>query len=483
MKIFSPKVFTTTPLKDHFNRYPPKAGSYPSTMHTRKENTMKDFSNSIKFLASILIAVAVLSPSSQMTAWADVVAQPGYSIMLLNDELAGPVELDFDRAGNIFVANEGAREVFQFEDFVSKLAPTGVTLLREFIDNLEGSSGIAVDEYDNIYVSQDLEKRIRKYDPTGALTFEFESHRPGFNDPNTLTLTQDGRLLASVKDLSALNQWRIFAFDIQTGVRLAEFTQPFEFAFVNSIVYKNGHLFIGGARAPGSTAGPILIAEEHQAPVPYAYNNNLALGYVNGLSLGSDGTLFITDNTRLRKVSTDGSVTLLATGFEFARGLLAERDGCVLVADFRDGIEGALYRVCPYSKPLCTNVTANPSTLWPPNHKMVPVTITNSTSDDCNEETVCKVIEVWSNEPVNGLGDGDKTPDWEITDNLAVNLRAERAGGGTGRVYTMIILCEDTAGNSATKEVTVTVSHDQKKLAGTQSTRLVKPTWIRKAER
>ena len=67
--------------------------------------------------------------------------------------------------------------------------------------------------------------------------------------------------------------------------------------------------------------------------------------YVNGIALGSDGSIFVTDNTRLRKVSTDGSVTVLATGFEHARGL-AEKDGCIFVADFRDGIEGALYLSC-----------------------------------------------------------------------------------------------------------------------------------------
>ena len=422
---------------------------------------MKDFSNNITVLASILISLAILNPSSQMTAWADVVAQPGYTIELLNDELAGPVELDFNRTANIFVANEGAPAVFNFEDFVSKLAPTGVTLVREFIDNLEGSSGLAVDENDNIYVSQDLEKRIRKYDSNGTLIFEFQPHRPGFSDPNSLTLTKDGRLLAPVKDLSTANQWRIFSFDIETGVKLSEFAQPFEFGFVNTILYQDGHLFIAGARAPNSTAGPILIAEEGQAPIAYAYNNLLGPANVNGLALGLDGTLFVTDQTRLRKVSTNGEVTLLANGFTYARGLLAEEDGCVLVADFRDGVEGALFRVCPESKPVCINVTANPSILWPPNHEMVPISITNSLSDDCNPDTACRVIEVWSNESVNGLGDGDMAPDWEITDNLTINLRAERAGNGTGRVYTLTILCEDSAGNSATKDVTVTVPHNQ----------------------
>jgi hypothetical protein len=324
------------------NRLASKAGSYLSAMHTRKENFMESFSNNIRLLASILIAVTLLSPSSQMSAWADVVAQPGYAIILLNDELAGPDELDFNSAGNIFVANEGAN-VFMRENFVSKLTPTGVAISREFIDNLEGSSGLAVDVNSNIYVSQDVEEPIRKYDPTGELIFKFQSHRPAFSDPDSLTLTQDGRLLASVQDMSIANQWRILAFDIQTGLRLPDFTPPFEFVYVFSIVYKDGQLFIGGANSPGK-AGPILIAVDGQAPIAYAYNNQVAAD-VNGIALGSDGSIFVTDTTRLRKVSTNGSVTVLATGFEHARGL-AEKDGCIFVADFRDGIEGALYLSC-----------------------------------------------------------------------------------------------------------------------------------------
>jgi hypothetical protein len=60
---------------------------------------MNTFLKKIKIFSGILIVVAILSPSSQMSAWADVVAQSGYSVTLLNNELAGPVELAFDQAG------------------------------------------------------------------------------------------------------------------------------------------------------------------------------------------------------------------------------------------------------------------------------------------------------------------------------------------------------------------------------------------------
>ena len=108
-------------------------------------------------------------------------------------------------------------------------------------------------------------------------------------------------------------------------------------------------------------------------------------------------------------------------------------------------------------------VAASPSVLWPPNHKMAPATVTASASDLCSAALVYKITSVSSNEPVNGTGDGDTAPDWVITGNLTVNLRAERSGSGSGRVYTIMVGCTDASGNSSTKTTTVTVPHDQGK--------------------
>jgi len=113
--------------------------------------------------------------------------------------------------------------------------------------------------------------------------------------------------------------------------------------------------------------------------------------------------------------------------------------------------------------PNIQSVTATPNSLWPPNHKMVPVTVAVSTLDNCSGAPVCRISSVSSNEPVNGTGDGDTAPDWEITGNLTVNLRAERSGSGNGRVYTITVACTDASGNSSTKTTTVTVPHDQGK--------------------
>jgi hypothetical protein len=111
--------------------------------------------------------------------------------------------------------------------------------------------------------------------------------------------------------------------------------------------------------------------------------------------------------------------------------------------------------------PDITNVNATPSILWPPNHKMVPVTVAVSVTDICDAAPKCSIVAVSGNEPENGLGDGDTAPDWVITGDFNLNLRSERSGTGGGRVYTITVQCTDFSGNSATKDVNVTVPHNR----------------------
>ena len=110
--------------------------------------------------------------------------------------------------------------------------------------------------------------------------------------------------------------------------------------------------------------------------------------------------------------------------------------------------------------PTITSVSASPNVLWPPNHHMVPVSITAVATDDC-DVPICNVTSVSSNEPVNGLGDGDTSPDWVITGDLTLNLRSERSGTGSGRIYTIGVECSDSSNNVSQTTVSVTVPHNQ----------------------
>jgi hypothetical protein len=109
--------------------------------------------------------------------------------------------------------------------------------------------------------------------------------------------------------------------------------------------------------------------------------------------------------------------------------------------------------------PVVSQPTTNPNTLWPPNHQMVDVAVNYTATDNC--PLTC-VLTVSSNEPVNGLGDGDTAPDWEVVDAHNVRLRSERAGKGSGRIYTITTTCTDASGNTTVKTSTVLVPSSMK---------------------
>jgi hypothetical protein len=106
--------------------------------------------------------------------------------------------------------------------------------------------------------------------------------------------------------------------------------------------------------------------------------------------------------------------------------------------------------------PVIASVSASPNKLWPPNHKMVLVTVTMTAYDAVDSSLTNSIVSVSSNQPINGTGDGDTGPDWTIVGPLQVQLRAERSYGET-RTYTIIVRSQDDAGNSSTRAVLVQV--------------------------
>lgn len=109
--------------------------------------------------------------------------------------------------------------------------------------------------------------------------------------------------------------------------------------------------------------------------------------------------------------------------------------------------------------PTITGVSVTPNELWPPNHKMVNVTVNYNVTDNCSSAPQINcVLTVSSNQPINGTGDGDTSPDWVVVDAHHVQLRAERSQGQT-RIYTITITCTDAKGNTSTRTATVSVTH------------------------
>jgi hypothetical protein len=114
--------------------------------------------------------------------------------------------------------------------------------------------------------------------------------------------------------------------------------------------------------------------------------------------------------------------------------------------------------------PKFQGLSASPSVLWPPNHKMNDITLNYATVDNCDgANAACEINSalVTSDEPDNDTGDGNTDTDWLIVDNHHVQLRAERMGNGDGRIYTVSVICKDSAANANILATTVTVPHNQ----------------------
>jgi len=115
------------------------------------------------------------------------------------------------------------------------------------------------------------------------------------------------------------------------------------------------------------------------------------------------------------------------------------------------------------STPPTLSVSLSPDVLWPPNHKMVPATVSVSVSDVCDPEPVCKIVEVSCNEVSRVKTKRFKEGDWKITGDLTLEVRAERNGNSPGRVYSINVECVDSSGNTSRTNTEIRVPHDMRK--------------------
>lgn len=118
-------------------------------------------------------------------------------------------------------------------------------------------------------------------------------------------------------------------------------------------------------------------------------------------------------------------------------------------------------------------LAVNDDILWPPNHKMMPVSIQITVSDDQDPNPRVELVSISSNEPCSDattatfppkLKGADPTTCSDIsgaaigTADTAFFLRAERFGfSDSGRIYTVTYKATDAAGNETVATTTITV--------------------------
>ncbi len=216
------------------------------------------------------------------------------------------------------------------------------------------------------------------------------------------------------------NRYYVVNDNVQTA------SDPMEFTIVQRLVTPD-------LTCVGSAGSPALVATDPGVCTASVSSNNGKAGTCTG---GGDG---------LASCTFDGSnPTTLALGSHEVSVLGTAVDTSTATCT-------SYVNVVDQQAPAIT-VSASPSHLWPPNHKLVPVALSINASDNCGSApTNCTVT---SNQPI----DSD---DWSYV-NGQLQLRAGRdPGDHEGRTYTVTCTATDGAGNTKSASTTVSVAkHD-----------------------
>lgn len=182
------------------------------------------------------------------------------------------------------------------------------------------------------------------------------------------------------------------------------------------------------------------------------------------LAAGVTNLNFVFDGETIGRNGVDGPY--------FLKGLLIfGRSGANLVKV--DVAETRPYRVTEFEGaadvvPPQITISTAPTTLWSPDHRYETIEVADfvlEVTDNRDPMSVSDAVitRVTSDEAddATGGGDGKTVNDIVIAPGCrSVDLRAERVGGGNGRVYKIHVAAADASGNVGTATYQVTVPHD-----------------------
>lgn len=178
----------------------------------------------------------------------------------------------------------------------------------------------------------------------------------------------------------------------------------------------------------------------------------------NGVSVG----WFVANGAANAFVHTDqdGSANLndliaAGSGWHFGQAFAVNTSGQIAGNGTLNGVPRA-FRLTPVAgdttPPVISAVSATPSSIWPPNGKMVPVTVSVSATDDVDAAPQCSLTSVSSN--------GGGSDDAAVTGQFTASLRSEKNADDSLRVYSLHVKCSDKAGNTSAGVATVVVARD-----------------------
>ncbi len=131
------------------------------------------------------------------------------------------------------------------------------------------------------------------------------------------------------------------------------------------------------------------------------------------------------------------------------------------VTDKDGGVGSAAATVTVLNRaPSCAAAYPSSDFLWPPQHQMVDINILGVTDPE-SDPIAITVTSIWQDEPTNGTGDGDISPDGLGVGTPTASVRAERSARGNGRMYQISFGASDGHAGTCSGVVLVGVNHDQ----------------------
>ena len=204
----------------------------------------------------------------------------------------------------------------------------------------------------------------------------------------------------------------------------------------------------------GRTTAVAFSITNHGAPTTFALSTVDSRSFLStpapaSVTVGSDETRTVTV-----QVSPPASTL---PGTEFALTLTASGG-----SDDSGNSASVVLTVDPSNRnPVCAAAAASPGIIRKVNHKLVPVAIVGVTDAD-NDPVQLRVTHISQNEPLTGQGSGNTAFDATGVGTASAQVRAERSGMGSGRVYRIGFDATDGKGGQCSGSVKVEVPHDHR---------------------